>query len=780
MRIKKTVSALSVGVALLAAVPSAAQVIPAPEDVLGFVPGADRKLVEWPVLVDYYRALADASDRVQFRELGRTTLDAPFVALVITSAANMRRLEEIRSANLRLADPRLIASETEREELIETGKTIVLITSSIHSTEVGGHLSPTIIAHRLATESSPEIREILDNTVLLLVPSLNPDGVTIVSRWYNETLDTPAEGTGPPELYHHYVGHDNNRDWYAFTQVETQLTIDSLHNYWHPQIVHDIHQQGQNGSRFFLPPFLDPIEPNVDPLIVEGYNTLGTYMAWELTGQGKKGIVVNSTYDAWTPARSYQHHHAGVRVLSETASARLATPIDLPFEALRGGRGFDAQQSSWNFPDPWEGGHWDLGNIVDYQSSGAIALLKHAAVNRRVWLSNFVRIGERAVAGWAKWPYAYLIPHDQPNAIGLNAVLRILHRGMVEVRTAQSGFMAGDAEYPAGTYVVVLQQPYASFGKALLEPQVYPDLRLFPGGPPRPPYDVTAHTLPLLMGVDVVMVQDRFDVPLSDPVTPPEFAYRYDGLSRETNSGGLVGLYKSYSESMDEGWTRWIFDTWDIPYESIENLQMRGGGGDLQRYDAIVIPDMSPQAINQGLPGDVYPPQYAGGIGRAGADALRTYVEQGGTLVVFNAASMFAIDAFALPIRNVLEGLDSQEFYAPGTLFRVDLDTDHALTANMSDGAAVWFQRSPAFAITDPTADVQIVGRYPADPDAILLSGWVLHPERVANRAAMLEARVGAGRIVLFGFRPQYRAQSLGTYPLFFNALKPNRKTSAR
>ena len=768
------------GVALLAARPSAAQVIPAPEDILGFVPGADRKLVEWPVLVDYYRALADASDRVQFRELGRTTLDAPFVALVITSAANMRRLEEIRSANLRLADPRLIASETEREELIETGKTIVLITSSIHSTEVGGHLSPTIIAHRLATESSPEIREILDNTVLLLVPSLNPDGVTIVSRWYNETLDTPAEGTGPPELYHHYVGHDNNRDWYAFTQVETQITIDSLHNYWHPQIVHDIHQQGQNGSRFFLPPFLDPIEPNVDPLIVEGYNTLGTYMAWELTGQGKKGIVGNSTYDAWTPARSYQHHHAGVRVLSETASARLATPIDLPFEALRGGRGFDAQQSSWNFPDPWEGGHWDLGNIVDYQSSGAIALLKHAAVNRRVWLSNFVRIGERAVAGWAKWPYAYLIPRDQPNAIGLNAVLRILHRGMVEVRTAQSDFTAGGAKYPAGTYVVVLQQPYASFGKALLEPQVYPDLRLFPGGPPRPPYDVTAHTLPLLMDVDVVMVQDRFDVPLSDPVTPPEIAYRYDGLSRETNSGGLVGLYKSYSESMDEGWTRWIFDTWDIPYESIENPQMRGGGGDLQRYDAIVIPDMSPRAINQGLPGDVYPPQYAGGIGRAGADALRTYVTQGGTLVVFNAASMFAIDAFALPIRNVLEGLDTQEFYAPGTLFRMDLDTDHALTANMSDGAAVWFQRSPAFAITDPTADVRVVGRYPADPDAVLLSGWVLHPERVANRAAMLEARVGAGRVVLFGFRPQYRAQSLGTYPLFFNALKPNRKTSAR
>ncbi len=778
MRIPKPILTLWWGAALLAVVPSAAQVIPAPEEVLGFVPGADRRLVEWPVLVDYYRELANASDRVQYRELGKTTLGAPFVALVISSADNMQRLEEIRSINLRLADPRRITSDTERYDLLRTGKTIVLITSSIHSTEVGGHLSPTLIAHQLATGSSPEILDILDNTVLLLVPSLNPDGVTIVTRWYNETLGTPAEGSGPPELYHHYVGHDNNRDWYAFTQVETQLTIDSLHNYWHPQIVHDIHQQGQTGSRFFLPPFLDPIEPNVDPLIVDGYNTLGTYMAWELTGQGKKGIVINSTYDAWTPARSYQHHHAGVRVLSETASARLATPIDIPFEALRGGRGFDAQESSWNYADPWRGGRWTLADIVDYQSSGAIALLRHAAANRGVWLSNFLTIGERAVAGWEGWPYAYLIPPDQDNAIGVNAVLKILHRGMVEVRRAESDFLADGATYPAGTLVLVLQQPYASFGKALLERQVYPDLREYPGGPPRAPYDVTAHTLPLLMNVEVVAVQDEFEVPLSNPVTPPEFAYRYDGLSRETNIRGLVGLYQSHNPSMDEGWTRWIFEQWDIPYESLEDEAIRTG--DLQRYDAIVIPDMSPLSINEGLSGDVYPVQYAGGIGSEGQEALRNYVEQGGTLVVLNAASAFAIETFDLPVSNALQGMDSREFYAPGTLFRVDLDSSNSLTENMPGSAAAWFQRSPAFEVTDPSANVQIVGRYPADPDSILLSGWVLHPERLSNRAALLEARVGAGRVVIFGFRPQYRAQSLGTYPLLFNALKPIRKTSLR
>ncbi len=212
-----------------------------------------------------------------------------------------------------------------QRQLIKEGKTIVLITCGIHSTEVGGYLSSMLIAHRLASSNDPEIKKILDNTIVLLVPSLNPDGVDIVNNWYEKTLGTPYEGTEPPELYHKYVGHDNNRDWYAFTQVETQLTVDKIHNVWHPQIVHDIHQQGQNGSRLFLPPYMQPVEPNVPKQIVEGYTELGNYMAKTLRDKGFQGITTNSTYDAWTPARAYSHYHGGVRILSETASARLAT-----------------------------------------------------------------------------------------------------------------------------------------------------------------------------------------------------------------------------------------------------------------------------------------------------------------------------------------------------------------------------------------------------------------------------------------------------------------------
>ena len=745
--------------------------IPTPASVLGFTPGEDRKLVEWPILVDYYQQLANASDRIQYRNLGNTTNGAPFVALVITSPANMSRLEEIRQMNLKLADPRTITSDAERQRLLAEAKTIVLVSSSIHSTEVGGHLSPTIIAHRLATENTPEVRSILDNTVVLLVPSLNPDGVTIVSNWYNRTLGTSAEGSGPPELYHPYVGHDNNRDWYSFTQVETQMTVDSLHNWWRPHITHDIHQQGANGSRFFLPPFIDPIEPNVDPLLVNGYNTLGTFMAWELLGQGKTGIVVSATYDAFSPARAYMHHHGGVRVLSETASARLASPIEMPFDQLRPGRGFHAQESSWNFSAPWEGGTWRLSNIVDYQSNGALALLTHAAFNRQTWVRNFLSVNQRASDGWNEWPYAIVIPHEQENQIGLNTTLEILHRGLVEVQRAEAPFQAGGQTYPTGTYVIVTKQPYASFAKALLERQDYPDLRMYPGGPPRPPYDVTAHTLPLLMGFEVDMIEDEFSASLSEPIDRATPNYWYEGLSVENPDRVTprIGLYLNYAASMDEGWTRWILDTWRIPYMSLVDSVIQAGNLH-QRFDAIIIPDQSPGQIVRGQ-GPDYPAPYGGGMGERGRQALVDFVNQGGTMVTFNSASQFAIESFELPVRDVVDGMDSQEFFAPGTLFRMELDKGNPLTDNVPNGTAGWFQRSPAWEV-EPGSGVTVVARYPDNADDLLLSGWVLGEQHLAGKAAMLEADVGQGRVVLFGIRPQYRAQSIATYPLFFNALK--------
>src|SRR5881227_1608502 len=581
--------------------PAAAR-IPPPRAVLGFDPGEDRKLADWPTLVRYYQALAKASDRIRYRDLGHTTLGAPFLALAISSPQNLRLLDRYREVNATLADPRARRAQ-DVDEALRSGKAIVLITSGIHSNEVGGHLTPALLAYRLASDTSAATRAILDNVILWLVPSLNPDGVSIVTHWYNRTLGTAAEGTDPPELYHHYTGHDNNRDWYAFTQVETQLVVDSLHNVWHPEIVHDIHQQDTDGSRLFLPPYLDPVEPNVDPLLVDGVNALGADMAWQLAGEGKTGISINAIYDAWTPARAYQHYHGGVRILSEAASANLAS----------------------------------LRDIVSYQTDAAYALRESAARYRDIWLANFLTVEERGVHGWRGWPYAYVIPRQQRDTVGLATLLGILHRGQVEVRTALHPVTLAGQRYAAGSYVVVLRQPYAAFAKTLLEPQHYPDLRLYPAGPPAPPYDVTAHTLPLLMGVTAVPARDSLRIGLSAPVEPPATTPAYSGVAGP--EGPRVGLYRSYAAPIDEGWTRWVFDTWKVPYVSVVDSVVRAGKL-RDRFEVIVLPDQSPHELFDGLPSQ-YPAPYAGGLGQEGVEALRQFVTDGGTLVALNDASRF-------------------------------------------------------------------------------------------------------------------------------------------
>ena len=745
--------------------PAPRLVIPTPRSVLGFDPGDDRKLADWPTLVRYYQALARASDRVDYRELGRTTLGAPLVALVISAPQNLKQLDTYRRLTDRLADPRTLRTSRDAQAAVQDDRATVLITGGIHSDEVGGNLTPAIVAYRLATDSSAATRAILDNVILWLVPSVNPDGVSIVAKWYGRTLGTSAEGSDPPELWHHYVGHDDNRDWYAFTQVETQLIVDSIYSIWHPQIVLDLHQQGSNGSRMFLPPYLDPIEPNVDPLLVDGVNTLGTSIAWALAGQGKTGISISSIYDAWTPSRAYAHYHGAVRILSEAASGQLASPVQVPAERLEANaRGFNARERSWNFTAPWPGGRWGLRDIVSYQTDVAFALLEHAARYRDRWLSTYLSVGSRAVRGWRGWPYAYVIPRQQ-DTVALAALLGILARGQVEIRVAQQAFTAGGQRFPSGSYVVVLRQPYAAFAKTLLEAQHYPDRRVYPGGPPERPYDVTAHTLPLLMGLTAVAVNDSIRVSLSGPVAPPRATGSYSG-----SDSARIGLYRSYAATMDEGWTRWVFDTWKVPYTSLVDSVVRAGKLH-DRFDVIVLPDESPHDIAEGLPQVRYPAPYTGGLGPDGIQALRQFVQDGGTLVALNDASRFAIQSLLLPVRNVLEGLPDEDFYAPGSIFRADLDQSQPLARGLASETGVWFESGPAFDVLDSN-DVKVVARYPDDPKDVLLSGWVRHPERVAGRAALVEVRVGTGKVVLFGFRPQYRGQSLATYPLLFNSLR--------
>jgi hypothetical protein len=759
----------------------AAQAAPAPAAHLGYPVGADRQLADWGEVLGYMEALAAASPRVRLDTVGRTTLGRPFVMLTISSTANLARLDAFREIQARLADPRRLGGPAEVERLVAEGRVVVLITSAIHSTEVGAGQVPMSIAHRLATSEAPREREIREQAIVLLVPSLNPDGSDMVVEWYRSTLGQAWEGASPPFLYHHYTGHDNNRDWYAFTQAETRLTVAHAHNAWRPQIVHDIHQQGRLGSRYFVPPYIDPVEPNVDPILVQGVNQLGTYIAWQMGQEGKTGIGVNTTYDAWTPARAYQHYHAGVRILSETASANMASPVVIPFDSLRPGRGFDARAPSWNFPAPWPGGEWRLADIVDYMEAGAFALLTHAARNREQWLRSFLTVGQRAVTGWANWPEAWVLPVPAGDRAPLDELLRILTTADVEVQRTGQAFTAGGERFAAGSYVVVMRQPYAAFAQAMLERQVYPDLRLYPGGPPQRPYDVTAHTLPLLLGVRAVPVP-RVEggvaaLQLSAPVERPAVVRRAAGLT--AGPGGAtpprIAIYRSHAPSMDEGWTRWVLDAYGIPFRSLEDAEVRAGGL-RQRYDVVVLPSQQPRQLFQGRAAGTVPPRFAGGLGEPGVAALRAFVEAGGTLVALEQASRFAIESFRLPVQDVLTGPVRRDFYIPGSILALELDARHPLAAGMPARSIAWFgDGGMAFEATG--TGVEFPARYGAgDP---LLSGWALGAHAVAGRGALAEVPLGAGRVILFGFRPQYRGQSMATFPLLFNAMRPRPAAAA-
>ena len=735
--------------------------VPAPEEVLGFRPGDDRKLASWAQTVEYFRRLAQTSPRVRFEELGRTTLGAPFVLATVSAPENLARLETYKNIQSLLADPRKITGprEVKAEGYIGNGKTVVLITCGVHSTEVGSYLSGVLIAHRLASSDEPEVQEILRNTIVLIVPSLNPDGVDIVKRWYDRTLGTPYEGTSPPELYHHYVGHDDNRDWYAFTQAETRLTVEKVHNVWHPQIVHDIHQQGAYGSRLFLPPYMKPVEPNVPAQLVEGYTELGRFMADNMLRAGFKGITWDSTYDAWTPSRAYSHYHGGVRILSETASVNLATPITVKPEQLRAGEGYDARKATPNFPVPWPGGEWRLRDITNYMTAAAFELLGHAAHNREAWLRRFYSIGKEAVRPRRPgelWGYRL-----EPSSKDYLFLTEALERAGVEVNWCETGRRGKGARNVA--QFVRLAQPYGGFARALLETQKYPDLR-DESGRPVAPYDVTAHTLSLMTGVTARAVNAPFKCVEAD----------WDDDNRLPNRPveKRLALYKSHVPSMDEGWTRWIFEQYGTKYTSLSDEEARAGGL-RAKYDSIIIPDQSPRAILEGYKKGTMPEEFTGGLGVEGVKALREFVEQGGTLVALNEASDFAIEQLDLPVRDVTADLKRTEFYCPGSILRTVLDTAHPIAKGMPRESIAWVEDSPVFEIkSDPLAlvRVKVVARYP-DAGTPLLSGWLLGAERIRGKAALVEVGIGKGRVYLFGFRPQYRAQSLATYPLLFNAI---------
>jgi hypothetical protein len=779
---------------------SAIAAVPTPESYFGHPIGADRTVMDWSKVVGYFQILAKSSDRIRFEELGKTADGRPFIAVTIADAATLKNLDHYRDIQQRLADARKTTA-AEAERLILEGKTVVLLTCSIHATEIASTHTSVEYAYKLLTEDSPHNRAILKDVILILVPSLNPDGVDIVTRWYRKTLGTPYEGSNPPELYHKYVGHDNNRDWYIFSQPETQLTVSKLHNVWHPEITYDVHQMGANGARLFVPPWLDPTEPNIDAILMQEMNMMGTSMAADLTAAGKTGIAIHGVYDFWTPSRHYMAFHAGLRLLTESASARIATPTNMTADQIANNAlGYNPRERSWNYLEPWLGGPWRLRDIIDYQLIAWDSCLYNAALHRTELLRNFYRVGQRQVARTE--PAAFIISSDQRDPGATRKLIETLRFGQVEVMNGADG-----------NAVVSMHQPYSGWAKTLLEVQHYPEDRLYPGGPPKRPYDVTANTLPLLMGVNVKTVKDSVSIsgewkapaPATGPMLKASDTDAWVAANRAWKSGQhvwrdpatgdfsltahagwkelkqpRVALYQAWTANMDEGWTRWLLEQVGFAYTTVHDADIQTGGL-RAKFDAIVIPDQPAVSIENGHRSGSMPPEYVGGLGTKGAAALKEFAEAGGDLVFLNGASEYAISRLGIAAKSVTPsrggrggsnpdatGEDrtagSSEFYSPGSLLNVKVDTKSPLTYGVPADIAIWSEQSPAW-----DTQLPVVARYPEHD--VLASGWLVGEKVIAGKAALIDAPMGTGHVVLFGMRPQYRAQSYLTFKLFFNAL---------
>ena len=856
--------------------------ITSPKEAFGFEPGADRKLADWNELVAYFQKLGTESDRVHFEEVGKTTEGRPFIAVTISAADTIAHLDRYKEIQRRLADPRITTPE-EAKNLVAEGKTVLVVTCNVHSTEIASSQSAADFAYKLATGDTPEIRNILQNVIVVLVPSLNPDGEQLVVDWYKKYLGTPYEGNDPVVLWHHYVGHDDNRDWSSFTQVETRDAVEKVLNPWRPQILYDLHQQGEDAARIYLPPFVDPFDPNIDPLLIQSINALGSNTALEISQSGKTGVLSYGVYDFWSPLRDYIAYHNGLRILTESASADIATPVNIPFERLGRGIGYDAKVTSWNFPNPWKGGEWRLGDIVDYQNAAFFSIANNAATFRERYLNNFYQIGVRTLHH-TDWPYAYVVPAEQSDPATTARLINTLRIGAVEVEQATADFDAGGNHYSKGSYIIRLAQPYGSFAKTLLEIQHYPNIAQYPGGPLQRPYDVTAQTLPLLFGVNAVAIKDQFNIAASEvdraKATPGSFekgaggngylisdrtnsdfyalfdllkqnvtAYRLTGAGAEPGTIYIpaqvgigeklqavaqkypieihaapavptgtalkvklprVALYQSWVPSMDEGWTRFILDQNGIPYTRLVDAEIRKGNLN-DRYDVIILPDNGARAITTGRGGfgedfggpaataqpagaegqgrgargaqggqaggeergPRKPPEFTGGLGDDGVASLKSFTENGGTIVALNKASQVYAHKDSAPVSDAQASFDRRAFYIPGSILEVSVDTSNPIAFGSTPTVPIFYENGPVFRVD---GDAQSIASFATDKP--LLSGWIQGGEFLKGTSVIAEEPQGKGRLVLFGFRPTYRAQSEVTYKFFFNALLYSSSTS--
>ncbi|HEX4065677.1 MAG TPA: M14 metallopeptidase family protein [Acidobacteriaceae bacterium] len=913
--------------------------ITTPKDALGFNIGDDYHVANYSQLETYWKQLASESDRLKLVDMGPTAEGRHQYMMIISSPANMKNLDHYKEISRRLALAQGL-SDQDAHRLAGEGKSIVWIDGGLHASETVGSQQLMELVYQMASRTDPETRRFLNDDILLAVQA-NPDGQELVANWYMRNPD-PAKRSleNLPRLFQKYVGHDNNRDFYMSNMPETTNINRQLFLEWFPQIVYNHHQTGPAGGVIFMPPFRDPFNYNMSPLIPLDIESVGVAMHERLVADGRGGSEMRSgaNYSTWWNGglRTITYFHNMIGLLTEIIGN--PTPMKIPLVP-------DKQLASGDWPLPIAPQEWHYRESIDYEISNNRAVLDYASRNRETLLYDIYRMGQDSIQAGSEdsWtitpkriaaleaaaaaaskskpqheqtasaeselppgltpggmmarnvppdlyktvlhdpkyrdPRGYIIPSDQPDFPTAIRFINALEKTGIEVLKATSPFQVAGRSYPAGSYIVKTAQAFRPHVLDMFEPQDYPNDFLYPGGPPKPPYDTTGYTLALQMGVQFERILEGFDgpfVPAPGIQSPPPgsiqgpshpagylMSHRINNsyilvnrllkancdvywlkkgvtisgadlgtgsiwvsatpaargiLQQGTKELGLnvygvakapageamklrpirIGLYDQYGGLMPSGWTRWLFEQYEFPYE-IVYPQTLDAGNLKDRFDVLVFTDgavhfgapESPSPFRQQQPKpETIPEQYRSWLGHITTQKtipqIQAFVKAGGeVLTIGSSTSMGSL--LGVPVNSYLTAmgrdendhpLTPEQFYIPGSILETHVDNTDPLAYGLGDKVDVFFDRSPVFKLP-PDADQEhahAVAWY-AGSD-VLVSGWAWGEKYLDGGTAIVDASVGDGKVILLGPEIAFRGQPDATFKFLFNGVALGSATS--
>jgi hypothetical protein len=813
-------------VLLLAAALSSAQAQPArkvitPNEAFGFRIGDDYRVADYTQLEAYWKKLASESDRMKLVDIGATAEGRHQWMAIITSPENHKNLARYKDISQKLAHAEGLSDE-QAHALAREGKAIVWIDGGLHATETVGSQQLIEMVYQMVSRTDPETLRILNDDILLCVPA-NPDGLELVAQWYmREKDETKRTLNGLPRLYQKYIGHDNNRDSLTSNMPETTNMNRQLSIEWNPQIMYNHHRSGPAGEVIFIPPFRDPVNHNLDPLVTLGIQAVGTAMHSRLVAQGKggSGMRTQANYDGWWNGgmRNATTYHNTIAILTEIIGN--PTPIEIPLVP-------EKQLYISDLPLPVAPQTWHYRQSIDYSMETNRAILDYASRNRETLLYNIYRMGMNSIERGSKdyWtvtpkrvdalrqaaggagvvpaalyskilqdpkfrdPRAYVMPSNQPDFPTATKFVNSMLKNGITVMKSTAAFQTAGKSYPAGSYIVKAAQAFRPFVRDMFEPQDHPHNELFPGGPPIAPYDIAGWTLAMQMGVQYDCVFDQVDGPfakltgMQDPmpgaiVGPPSpagylISHRVnnsfilvnrllknkadvfwmktpiEGDGQDLGTGTIwvpasstivpvlrkgaselgitvhavarqpagaaykinpvrIGLYDQYGGLMPSGWTRWLFEQFEFPFEVVYP-QTLDAGNLKSKFDVLVFTDGAMQrgaggrgrgGAGQAEPNNL-PEQYRGWTGRITQDKtlpqIKQFVEAGGSIVTVGSSTVMA-ELLGVPVSSSLtekgaDGVDRplprDKFYIPGSLMRATVDNTNEVD--------IFFDSSPVF-----------------------------------------------------------------------------------